>query len=150
MAHPNLTLNQQQAVADSIPPQSAAPGVVNGAWVPMSNFSKLQHIVEVGTFGAASTFDAKLEQATDIAGAGAKDIDGKAITQLATAGGNDRIAVINVEETELDVNEDYDHVRLVITIAGAATDISAKVLGGEAAQGPASDDQVAAVVEVVA
>ncbi len=148
----NLTLNQQQAIADgTIAPQSLAPGSALTAWISMANFSKLQALIQVGTFGAVATVDAKFQQATDAAGAGAKDlVPAKAITQLLAAGGNDRQAVINLEESELDVENDFDHVQLSVTVGTAASDIAALLMGGEAAQGPASDDQDTSVAEVVA
>jgi hypothetical protein len=50
----------------------------------MKDAKRLMAII-LGVLGAAATVDAKLQQATDTSGTGAKDISGKAITQLVKA-----------------------------------------------------------------
>jgi hypothetical protein len=128
------TFNQKlsEALADlaTISPVSQGVGTANSGWVAMKDVKRLLAVVNVGVFGASATVDAKLQQATDSSGTGAKDITGKAITQLVAAGGNNRQALINLADDELDVNNNFAFVQLSITVGTAATLISGSVLGG--------------------
>jgi hypothetical protein len=79
--------------------------------------------------GASATVDAKLQQATDSSGTGVKDITGKAITQILKASGDNKVAMINVRDTDLDVNNGFTYVRLTVTV-GTATSLIAACLSG--------------------
>ena len=52
-----------------------------------AKFAEIMALIQTGVLGAAATLDAKLQQATDAAGTGAKDITGKAIVQIVKATG---------------------------------------------------------------
>jgi hypothetical protein len=94
--------------------------------------------------------DAKLEQATDSSGTGAKDITGGAITQLTQAGGDsDKQVIIDVNGKSLDANNDFTHVRLTLTGAVGNVDLGALLLGQIVAYGQASDYNNASVAENV-
>jgi hypothetical protein len=93
--------------------------------------------------------DAKLQQATDSTGTGAKDIPGKAIVQLLAAGGNNRQALIEVRDTELDVNNGYAFVRLSVTVASAASLVQAVVIGHNPIFVPGSGFNQAGVAQIV-
>jgi len=104
--------------------------------------------VLVGEMQATSTVDAKLEQATDGSGTGAKDISGKSITQLTAAGSDDdKQVIINCRDDELDVANSFTHVRLSITTATAASDSAGLILGHDSRYSPETD--LASVDEVV-
>jgi hypothetical protein len=118
---PNQLPTDGVAVLGSVDPSSQAVGALSTAWVNVLNFHSFLAAIKVGVFGAASTLDAKLQQATDAAGTGVKDVTGKAITQLLTAGGNNRQALINARAQDLDTNNNFNFLRLTITVAGAAT-----------------------------
>lgn len=96
-----------------------------------------------------STVDAKLQQATDSGGTGAKDVTGKAITQLLAAGGNNRQAIIEARDTDLDVNNGFAYVRLSITVGTAASLIQALLLGTNPIFVPASAFKQAGVAQMV-
>jgi hypothetical protein len=97
-----------------------------------------------------STVDAKLQQATDAAGTGAKDITGKAITQLAqAANGASRQALINLRPDEVDTNNGFTYVRVVITVATAAAHTAAQLLGLDPRFAPADTVNQAAVAQIV-
>ncbi|MEM1421824.1 MAG: hypothetical protein AAGF51_14570, partial [Pseudomonadota bacterium] len=89
---------------------------------------------------------AKIEQATSDTGTGAKDVDGKAVTAITE---DDKQAIINLNVDELDIANDFSHVRLSITVGTAASDISGLLIGLDARYGPASDNDAASVVEIV-
>jgi hypothetical protein len=71
--------------------------------------------------GASATLDGKLQQATDSSGTGAKDVTGKAITQIVKATGDNKQALINLRVQDLDTNGGFAFVRLSITVGTAAS-----------------------------
>ncbi|MFQ5629667.1 MAG: hypothetical protein ACE5I1_12960, partial [bacterium] len=100
------------AVLGVIDPDATAAGTVTSDWCSMEKYRKMMAIVFAGTLGTSATLDAKLEQASDSSGTGAKDISGKSITQLTQAGtDSDKQAIIEVDAAELDVANGFDHVR---------------------------------------
>lgn len=136
-------------LAGVIDPDAYAASTLTSGWVSLVNFDSLQAIVMVGTLGVSATVNAKLEQAQDSSGTGAKDITGKAITQLTQAGtDDDKQAIINCHGGELDVEGGFTHARLSVTIGTAASDMGAVVLGHAARYEPEVD--LATVDEVIA
>lgn len=146
---PNVKATEQAAVLGAINPSSQAAGTATSGWLSMAQFQKLLAIISVGTFGSSATVDAKIQQATDSSGTGAKDITGKAITQMLAAGGNNVQAEINVDAQELDVSNGFDYVQLSVTVGTAATLTSALVLGFVPRFAPASAQNNASVAQIV-
>lgn len=150
MGNPNILPSSAAAVVGVIDPDAIAASTVTTGWIDMDQFEAIQAIVMAGTLGASATLDAKLEQASDGSGTGAKDITGKAITQLTQAGtDSDKQAVINCFANELDRDNSFTHVRLSMTIATATSDAGAIVLGHYPHYGRASDSDLATVDEIV-
>lgn len=150
MTQGTMNPSDRVAVAAAIDPDVTAAGTVTSGWVAMSDFEKIMAVVMAGTLGSSATLDAKLEQATDSSGTGAKDITGKAITQLTQAGtDSDKQAVINCRADELDVDNSFTHVRLSITVATATSDVGGVVLGLNPRYGAASDSDATTVDEIV-
>ena len=146
--NPNIKPSDQAVLVGVIDPDLNTANTYTTSWISMATFDAIQAIVLAGALGTSGTLDAKLEQATDASGTGAKDIDGKAITQLTEAGGDsDKQAIINCRSDELDVNNSFSHVRLSMTTATASSDSAALVLGHYARYQPAAD--AASVAEVV-
>ena len=138
------------AVVGVIDPDANAAGTLTTGWISMSDFQSVMAVVQAGTLGSNATIDAKLEQASDASGTGAKDIDGAAITQLTEAGGDDdKQAVIYCNGEDLDLKNDFSHVRLSMTIGTANSDSSAIVLGLDPRYAPASNGDLASVAEIV-
>lgn len=147
----NVKASEVAAVVEAIDPDATAAGTVTTGWVDASEFDRFLAIVQAGTLGTSATLDAKLEQATDSSGTGAKDISGKAITQL-TQGSpddSDKQALINLRQSELDLNNDFTHFRLSVTVATATSDAGGVVLGFFPNHAPASDDDASTVAEIV-
>ena len=117
------------ALLATIDPVSQAAGTVSTAWVDLATYFAALAILSVGAFGVAATVDAKLQQATDAAGTGAKDISGKAITQLLAAGGNNRQIMINMKSADLDTENAFRFLRLTVTVGATATLIAAGLFG---------------------
>ncbi|ALG75155.1 hypothetical protein VY88_26985 [Azospirillum thiophilum] len=138
------------AVVGSIPPRSHGPGASSCTWVNMSTFAAIQAVVSTGLLSVGATVSAKLEQAKDAAGTGAKDITGKAITPLTEAGDDDNVqAAINCRAADLDVNGGFTHARLTVTSAGADANTTALVFGFAPRYGTAADNKAASLVEIV-
>jgi hypothetical protein len=145
-------MSEQVAVLGVIDPDATTASTVTSDWGDMTVFQKMMAIVFAGTLGTSATVDAKLEQATDSSGTGAKDFSpAKAITQLTQAGtDDDKQAIINVRRDELDVANDFTHVRLSITVGTATSDVGGILLGMSPRFGPANDHDLASVDEIVA
>lgn len=125
----NQKPSESVSLLSTLDSASVAASTVVSGWVPIKNHFALLALLDVGVFGASATVDAKLRQATDASGTGAKDITGKAITQLVAAGGNNRQALINMKAADLDTENAFNYVALSVTVGTAATQISAALLG---------------------
>ena len=154
----NVLPSEAAALAATIDPDAYAASDTTpqtSDWVDASRFETLLAVVMTGTLPATVTVSAKLEQATSDAGAGAKDIAGKAITPLAAVADSDKQALINLRGEELDVDGGFRYVRLSVTIADSASpdaasaDLAAFVFGHHPRYGPASDYDLASVAEIV-
>lgn len=127
--NPNLKPSDQMTLLDVIDPVSTSSTAAT-AWLSMATVGAMMATVMVGAMGTGATLDAKLQQATDTNGTSAKDITGKAITQLTEAGTDaNKQAIINLYSEELDVNNGFDCVRLLMTAATATCQIGALVQG---------------------
>ncbi len=146
----NLLPSDRAAIAGSIDPDNASAGTYTTAWVSMATFRSVMAIVAVGVMTSSGTLDAKLQQATDSSGTGAKDVTDKDITQLTQAGtDSDKQVVINCRASELDIANGFDHVRLSVTTATAASYVCGILLGMDPAYGVASDNDETSVDEIV-
>ena len=106
-------------------------------------------MVQTGVLGTLATVDAKLQQATDSTGAGAKDLAGRAITQIVKATGDNKQALINLKPEELDTLNGFGFVRVALTVGVAASITGAQLLGVNPRFAPADAGNQAAVVQVV-
>lgn len=147
--NPNTKLSEQVAFMATLDPASVAASTVVTAWVPMANVFQLSALIQTGVLGTSATVDAKLRQATDSSGTGAKDITGKAITQIVKATGDNKQAIVEVRAEELDVNNGYGFVALSITVGTAASQVSAALIAASTRYTPASTFNQAAVVQIV-
>ena len=146
---PNAKGSELFSVLATIDPASQAVGTVTTGWISAGNHHSLLALVQSGVLGTGATLDAKLQQATDASGTGAKDVTGKAITQIVKATGDNKQALINLRPDDLDVTNGFVYVRLSLTVAVAASLTAAQLLGFNPrfASGDASNQ--AAVAQVV-
>ncbi|MGL3208696.1 hypothetical protein [Bradyrhizobium sp. BR 1433] len=141
--------SQRVSVVDVINPQSANAVQTTG-WIDASKFHNYMAVLMVGALGASATVDAKIQQATSSGGAGAKDIAGKAVTQLTKVGTDDNKQVlINLKQDDLDMNNGFKFFQLSMTPAVAACLIGAAVLGFDPRYDFATDNDATTVDEVV-
>lgn len=139
------------AVGGVIDPDANTAAALTSDYLDMRQFGSAMALIMAGTLGASATLDAKLVQATDDSGTGVKDITGKAITQMTQAGTDesDRQAIINVRVEELDVNNGFAFVAIVMTTGTATSDSAAVLLGLDPRRGTASNNDLASVAEIV-
>lgn len=145
---PSAKISEQAAVLATINPVSTATTVTSG-WVSAANCERFLALIQTGVLGTSATVDAKLQQATDASGTSAKDITGKAITQIVKASGDNKQAEINLRAEELDVNGGFAFVQLSVTVGTAASLVAGVLLGGVAKNLPASALNQAGVVQIV-
>ena len=147
MGNPNVKPSARLSLLGVIDPDAYNAAAYSTGWIDAGLYEGLLAMVAVGDMQANSTVDAKLEQATSAAGAGAKDVSGKAITQLTQAGTDDnKQALINMKSEDLDTNNGFHFVRLTVTVAVAASDMGAVLFGSDARYTPT---HAATVDEVV-
>jgi len=110
------------SVQGLIEPVAGAATYTTG-WIYAGDANAWLALISAGTVG--TSVDAKIEQASDSSGTGAKDLSGSDITQLVAAGS----ALIQLKPADLDNANDFDHIRLSITAVGA-TSVASGVLQG--------------------
>ncbi len=147
--NPNVKLNEKLAILATLDPASVAPGTVLTSWVHVSEVNNVMALVQTGVLGTAATVDAKMQQATSSAGAGAKDITGKAITQLTQAADDNKQVTIEVTQNDLDMANGFEYVALSVTVGAAASIVGAALIGGNPRYAPTTSLNQAAVVQVV-
>lgn len=114
-----------------IDPDANAAGTLLTVWVNAALYESFMAFISAGDLGSSATLDAKLRQATDSSGTGAKDITGKSITQLTQAGTDksNKQAFINLESEDLDTNNGFTWVALSMTGATATSDYAGYLFG---------------------
>jgi hypothetical protein len=142
----NAKISEQLAVLAIINPVSQAAGTVTTGWVNTGNSERILALVQTGVLGTSATVDAKIQQASDASGTGAKDVTGKAITQIVKATGDNRSAMINLRPEELDTNNGYEYIRVSLTVGTAASQVGLNLLGAVAKDAPVSQSLVAEIV----
>ena len=147
--YPNAKGSELIARLDTVPLASTAAGTVTSGWVSVHEFRKFLAVVETGTLGTAATVDAKIQQASDSSGTGAKDVTGKAITQLVKASNDNDQALINLDAGDLDTANNFNYFRLSVTVGTATSVVGGAVYGVNPVHAPASDWNNASVVQVV-
>ena len=146
---PNAKGSELLSVLATIDPAAQAAGTLTTGWISVANHHGILSLVQTGLLGTSATVVAKLQQALDSSGTSAKDITGKAITQIVKATGDNKQALINVKPEELDTVNGFGFVRLSVTVGVAASQTSAQVLGLNPRFAPADASNQAAVVQVI-
>ena len=146
---PNAKGSELLAILATLDPSSQAAGTATTGWISLAMHNGLLAVIQTGVLGTGATVDAKVQQALDAVGTGAKDIAGKAISQITKATGDNKQALINVKPEELDTVNGFGFVRLSVTVGVATSQTSAQVLGLNPRFAPADASNQAAVVQVI-
>ena len=141
----NIKGSEAAGILAAINPSAQAAGTQSSGWVSAAQALKLLAVIQIGTLGASATVDAKIQQAKDAAGTGAKDITGAAIVQHTT--GNNVQHLINVGAQQLDIEGGFGFVQLSITVGTAATGTSGLLLNTAPRYEPAA--QAASVSQII-
>ena len=146
---PNAKGSELLSVLATIDPAAQAAGTVTTGWISVANHHGFLSLVQTGVLGTSATVDAKLQQAVDSTGTSAKDITGKAITQIVKATGDNKQVLVNVKPEELDTVNGFGFMRVTVTVGVAASITSAQLLGVNPRYAPADVGNQAAVVQVI-
>lgn len=146
---PNTKGSEQLSILATIDPASQAAGTATSGWVSVANFHAFLAVVQTGVLGASATLDAKLQQAQDNAGTGAKDVSTKAITQIVKATGDNKQALINLKPEDIDNANGFGFVRLSLTVGTAASIVAGQLLGVNPRYAPADAYNQAAVAQIL-
>lgn len=146
---PNTKGSEQLSILATIDPASQAAGTATSGWASVANFHALFGVVQTGVLGVSATLDAKLQQAQDNVGTGAKDVTGKAITQIVKATGDNKQALINLKPEDIDNANGFGFVRLSLTVGTAASIVAGQLLGVNPRYAPADAYNQAAVVQIL-
>lgn len=145
----NTRPSENIGVLATLDAASVAASTVTTGWVNAGVWLHILALIKTGALGASATVDAKLQQATDSVGTGAKDIAGKSITQIVAASGNNKQVFINLKGQELDVTNGFAFVRLSVTVAVAASIVDATLFGMIPRYGSAEALNQAATIQIV-
>lgn len=145
----NAKISEQLALLAAVAPISQGAGSVSTGWVSAAAFERFQATILTGVLGTSATVDAKIQQATDGSGTSAKDVTGKAITQIVKATGDNKQAIINLRADELDINNGFNYIQVTITVGTAASLVAAALHGAVAKNAPASASNNTSVAQVV-
>ncbi len=146
---PNALGSELVAILATLDPTSQAAGTLSTGWIPAGNHHNLLAVIQTGVLGTGATVDAKLQQANDATGTGAKDIADKAITQLVKASGDNKQVLIDIKPEELDIANGFGFVRLSLTVGVAASFTAAQILGISPRVLPAAGANQASVSQIV-
>lgn len=146
---PHLKPSQRAATVGHISPVSQAAGTVNSGWIDATTFHNYLATLMTGVLGASATVDAKLQQATDSGGTGAKDVTGKAITQLVKASNDTNEVQINLKQEDLDFANAFKWFRLSVTVGTATSLVGALIQGFDPRNLAANANASATQVQVV-
>lgn len=126
--------------------QNNQSGVLSDA-IDMSKWSEIMAILNCGDVD--NTFDLKLTEAAT-SGGSYSDITGKAITQLAAhATNNDgKLCIISLKAEEMSAGKQF--VKASLTVGNGTANPCAVIILGVPRYGPATDDDLSDVAQVVA
>jgi len=144
----NLWPSERAALVGTIDPDAYTSATYTSDYVNMTEFESLMAVLCAGNFTTDGAVAGQLYEATSSSGAGATAISGKAITGLDTTGDTDKQAIINLRADELTTTGSMDWVALVVTITGTV-DFGATLFGFDPHYGPASDNDLSSVEEII-
>ncbi len=136
---------ERVAVVGKIDPKNGNNTTQNTDYVDMSKFAEVLFIFQLGSVD--NTIDCLVRESTNTSDGGGQTLSGKSATQL-TGSDDNKIVVIQVKAEEL--SPGYRYLRGRMTVGNGTTNlIACTVLGLMPRYGPASDDDLADVVQVV-
>lgn len=145
----NEKLSEKLAVVAKLDPKSQSAATVTSDSIDMAKIKKVLFIIQTGVLGASATVDMAIKGDTTSGGSYTTTITGKSITQLVKASNDNNIAGIEVSAAEV-AAQGLRYIRASVTVGTAASLISLVALGGNLLYSSANENDLAAVVEIVA
>jgi len=140
-------LTEQLGLVGVTDPSSHGTGTSFTDVIDMSLHETAKFTMKIGDPGVAGVVNFRVQESIDGA-TGWRDIAGKAITPLVVADADSQV-IVEVSEDEMDVNALYRYLRGVTEVTVNAVLLDAAALVDGTAYKPASDFQLASVVETI-
>lgn len=142
-------LSQELAVVATVDPGALLDNTTaTSDWVDISKFNKVMFVVAVGA--TDTTVDAIIQEADDSSGTNPATVSGKSITQLTGANGDNKQVILEANASE--ISSGKTHIACKVTVGDGTSGAYVTVigLGGCARYNPASNNDLASVVEIIA
>ena len=138
--------HERAAVVSTIDPQLGDNTTLNGDYVDLAKFHEVMFVLLLGA--SDITVDFSVRESRDTGGTGEQAL--KSATQL-TSNDDNKQVVISVKSEELTQTSAYRYVRPRVVIGDGATGayVAVVALGMRPRFGPASDDDLADVAQIV-
>lgn len=133
MSHSSLNPSLRAAVVMALASSTHAAGVHATGAVDMAEFANVELVATVGAFGAGAVGTLKFEQSQTEDFAESKDIVGRTAVVIT----ENKPAVVDLNQGELDIDGDYQYVRAVLTATTESITAGLVVLGFDARHAPA-------------
>lgn len=141
----NVMPSEAAAIVATIDPDAYTAAAYNSDGVDMSKFESLMVVGMAGDLGSSATLDFVVKSGSDNSTFGNTV---KTFTQLTQAGSDsDKQVVCNVRAEDLVEGDRY--VRVEMTVGTATSDAGAIILGFNPRYGPASDNDLSTVDEIL-
>lgn len=137
--------SERIALVGTIDPVNGNNSTLNSDYVDMSKFAEALFIFQLGSVD--STVACLVRESLNTSDAGGQTLSGKSATTL-TATDDNKIVLINVKSEELTTGYRYLRGRMTVG-AGTTNLVSCVALGIKPRFGPASDDNLADVAQIV-
>jgi len=152
----NSLPSERAAIIAAYDPDSYGAATGYSDYFDMSLFESAMVLIAVGDFTAGDTCLVSVNQATNSSGGSEKAITSATITLVSDPSplGKNSQMIINLRSTDFDMDNDFRWGRVKIVTAGGspeacAVDVCVLVLGFDPKHGPASDNDLSSVVEIV-
>jgi hypothetical protein len=152
MADIYAALTEQLALVGSVSPQLIDNNTADTEWIDMSKWRRVAFLLLVGATDITLDFKLRASAASD--GSNPVDISGYAVTQLTAAGGdNDRvwIEITAAKMATLNSGAGYRYLSGRVTVGDGTlgANVAVAAFGAVARYEPASDGDLASVVETI-
>lgn len=134
MSHSNLNPSMRAVVVMAMASSTLVAGAHSTGIVDMADFANVQLVGTVGAFGSGASGTLKFQQSQTEDFAAPKDIEGRTAVVIVES----KPVVVDLNQGELDVDEDYQYVRAVLTAADESITAGLVVLGFDARHSPAA------------
>ncbi len=148
----NRLLSEIAAVVATIDPDVYTASTYLSDAIDMAKYDQLVGVGMVGTLGSSATATFRYVQATTSGGtykAISPAIATTALTQAVSPDDSDKQVVLNLRAEQLDAANNFRWVKLEMVIGTATSDAGAIVFASGSRYGPAHDNDLASVAEIV-